>query len=265
MTDESQENGTKAETTPESKEIHRVLREEGSKEIRRHSGAVAWSGLAAGLSMGFSFLTMAVMEAALPDAGWQRLVSGFGYSLGFLIVVLGRQQLFTESTLTAILPILSERSLRQAPRLLRFWAVVLVANLVGTGLFGWLLSYEHLYGPEISAALEKIALGALKDPFWPMLTKAVLAGWLIALMVWLLPSAGSAKMLVIVALTYVVAISHFSHVIAGSVETSFAVFIGAISPLEYLTGFLAPTLIGNTIGGVALVAILNHAPLATEA
>ena len=265
MADEEPSNGAKAETTPKSKEIHRVLREEGEEEVERHSGATAWSGLAAGLSMGFSFLTMAVMQAGLPDAPWQRLVSGFGYSLGFLIVVLGKQQLFTESTLTAVLPFLTKRDWKMLPRLLRFWAVVLVANLVGTVLFGWMLSFDAMFGPKIVAALEDISRQALEDPFWPMLVKAVLAGWLIALMVWLLPGAGPARMLIIVVLTYVVAISHFSHSIAGSVEVAFAVFVGQIPPLDYLTRFLAPTLIGNTIGGIALVGILNHAPLATEA
>ena len=98
-----------------------------------------------------------------------------------------------------------------------------------------------------------------------MAIKAVLAGWLIALMVWLLPSAGSAKMLIIVTLTYVVAIGHFSHSIAGSVEAAFAVFAGEHGVRDYVVGFLVPTVLGNTVGGVALVAMLNHAPLATEA
>ena len=96
------------------------------------------------------------------------------------------------------------------------------------------------------------------------MVKAMLAGWLIALMVWLLPSAKSARLFVILLLTYVVALGRFSHIIAGSVEAFFAVLTGEASIRDYFVGFFAPTIIGNTIGGVALVALLNHAPLAPE-
>ena len=246
-------------------EIHEVIRRAGEDDLSRHSGAVALSGLAAGLSMGFSFLAMALIRAALPDTEWRILLSGFGYSLGFLIVVLGRQQLFTETTLTAVLPVLSSRDWAVVPTLLRYWAVVLVTNLVGTALFALLICHEALFQPAIWDALGGVAAEAMRDSFWPMLVKSVLAGWLIALMVWLLPGSGSARMFVILVLTYFVAIGHFSHAVAGSVEAAFAVFTGHVAPLAYLTHFLVPTVIGNTLGGVALVALLNHAPLAAEA
>jgi formate/nitrite transporter FocA (FNT family) len=83
-------------------------------------------------------------------------------------------------------------------------------------------------------------------------------------MIWLLPGAKSARLFVILLLTYVVAIGRFSHIIAGSVEAFFAVFAGNASLADYAVGFFLPTIIGNTIGGVALVALLNHAPLAPE-
>ncbi len=246
-------------------EIHEVIRREGESDLARRSSAVALSALAAGLSMGFSFLGMALIRSALPDAEWRILLSGLGYSLGFLIVVLGGQQLFTETTLTAVLPVLAARDWRRVPTLLRYWAVVLASNIVGTALFALLVCHQGLFSPALWEALNGVAADAMRDPFWPMLVKAVLAGWLIALMIWLLPGAGSARMLVILVLTYFVAIGHFSHAIAGSVEAAFAVFAGQVPPLAYLTHFLVPTVIGNTLGGVALVALLNHAPLAAEA
>ena len=97
-----------------------------------------------------------------------------------------------------------------------------------------------------------------------MLVKAILAGWLIALIVWLIPGAGQSRLLLILILTYVVAIAHFSHIIAGSVEAAYNVWSGTISFGEYFTRFMFPTLIGNTIGGVSLVAIINHAPVRDE-
>ena len=109
-----------------------------------------------------------------------------------------------------------------------------------------------------------IGRNAISGPFWPTAIRALFAGWLIALMIWLLPSARSARLLVIMLLTYIVALGGFSHVIAGSVESAYAVFAGQASVWDYLTGFFLPTILGNTVGGVALVALLNHAPLAPE-
>ncbi len=162
------------------------------------------------------------------------------------------------------MPLLVKRDAQTWVSLLRFWAIVLAANIAGTLIFAELLAIGGLFDPDVRAALNSIARNAVAGPFWPTLIKSVFAGWLIALMIWLLPSARSARLLVIMLLTYVVALGHFSHIIAGSVESFYAVFVGEASLSAYLTGFFAPTIIGNTIGGVALVALLNHAPLAPE-
>lgn len=250
---------------PHAKEIHDLVLDEGEAELERGFGSLAWSGLAAGLSMGFSFLVMGIMRGALPDRPWAILIDGAGYTVGFLIAVLGRQQLFTESTLTAVLPVLSRSSSGTIPKLLRLWGIVLVANLVGTIIFAWLICHPGLFKPQTWTALNDISVASLDSGFWPMAVKSLLAGWLIALMVWLLPGAGPAQVLIIMILTYVVAIGQFSHMVAGSVEAAFAVFAGRAPPLDYVLRFAVPTLIGNTLGGVSLVAILNHAPLLSDA
>ena len=90
--------------------IHEIVRDQGEEELERSFSGLAWSGIAAGLSIGFSFLVQATLEAFLPDAPWRPLVAGFGYSIGFLIVILGRQQLFTETTLTVVIPVLTRRN-----------------------------------------------------------------------------------------------------------------------------------------------------------
>jgi formate/nitrite transporter FocA (FNT family) len=251
-------------TPPDARVIHEIIREDGEKELERSVRAIAWSALGAGLSMGFSFFTMAILRSDLPEAPWTKLVTGFGYTIGFLIVVLGRQQLFTESTLTAVLPLLTRKDRKTLYQTGRLWVVVLGFNILGTVIFAWLISHDALFDPEIDKALKAIAEEAIKDPFWPMLIKAILAGWLIALMVWLMPGAGQARLLLIIILTYTVAIAHFSHIIAGSVEAAYNVFRGTIGLADYFTRFMIPTLIGNTIGGVSLVAILNHAPVREE-
>jgi hypothetical protein len=91
--------------------VYETIRREGEDELQRPAAAQAWSGLAAGLSMGFSFIAEALLESHLPDQQWRSLISRAGYSVGFLIVILGRQQLFTENTLTVVLPFLLSKNL----------------------------------------------------------------------------------------------------------------------------------------------------------
>ena len=272
---EGQSSGTGADTlsdtfqtaissAPEPVKIHDIIRHDGERELDRSISALAWSGLAAGLSMGFSFLIMAVMRAALPDAPWRILVSGFGYTTGFLIVVLGRQQLFTESTLTAVLPVLTKPTGAAVSGMLRLWAVVLVANVVGTVLFAALLAVPGLFQEPVTQALSEIGQEALRDSFWHMALKSMLAGWLIALMVWLMPSAGQSRLLLILIITYLVAISHTSHLIAGSSEIAYLVIVGQIGIVDYVGHFFVPTFLGNVVGGTSLVALLNHAPVREE-
>lgn len=246
------------------KEIHEIIRQEGEAELERDLGPLLWTGLAAGLSMGFSFTTQALLHAGLPDAAWRHLIASLGYSVGFVIIILGRQQLYTESTLTAVLPLLTKRDLPTGWATLRLWMAVLVANIAGTWLFAVALAWGHPLPPESGGSLARLADEAVSGTFVRTLLRGVFAGWLIALMVWLLPSARSAKILVVVLITYLVSLARLPHIIAGSTEAAYAVLTGAHSIADYWAIFFAPTLIGNTIGGVCLVAILNHAPVAGE-
>ena len=262
--DSTQQRQAASHASPQAIVIHEVVREEGEAEIRRSVGALFWSGTAAGLSMGFSLLTLALLTANLPAERWTVIAAAPGYCVGFVIVILGRQQLFTESTLTAMLPLFVHRDLRTLMAVLRLWGIVLVANLLGTTLVARLLSIEGVFDPAVHDSMRHIGVEIVHSGTIAGVLKAIFAGWLIALMVWVLPSARSARLFVILILTYVVSLGHFPHIVAGSVEAAFAVFSGDAGVGEYLTGFLFPTLLGNTIGGVALAALLNHAPLADE-
>jgi formate/nitrite transporter FocA (FNT family) len=246
------------------KEIHEILRMEGESELERALGPLIWTGLAAGLSMGFSFATQALLHAGLPDTPWRHLIAALGYSVGFVIIILGRQQLYTESTLTAVLPLLTKRDLPTARTTLRLWAAVLAANIVGTWLFASALAWGHPLPPDAARSLGRLADEAVAGTFAHTLFRGIFAGWLIALMVWLLPSARSAKLFVIVLITYLVSLARLPHIIAGSTEAAYAVLIGHRLLADYWLTFFVPTLIGNTIGGVCLVAMLNHAPVADE-
>ncbi|GAN78010.1 formate/nitrite transporter family protein [Acidisphaera rubrifaciens] len=253
-----------AHSAPRALVIHEIVRAEGEEALSRTASALLWSGLAAGLSMGFSFLVEALIASRLPDTPIRHLFESFGYCIGFLIVILGRQQLFTESTLTVVLPVLTRRTVEAAGALLRLWGIVLAANIAGTWVFAWLLTAPGVFRPEVVEALATLARAPTEGTFPVTLVRAVFAGWLVATMVWLLPSARYARFFVVVLITFVVALGGLAHVIAGSVEAGYAVLTGASTIGAYAWRFLVPTLLGNTLGGVAFVALLNHAAIAPE-
>ena len=104
----------------------------------------------------------------------------------------------------------------------------------------------------------------LAGGFWTTLLRGIFAGWLIALMVWLLPFAETARVGVIIIITYLIGIGEFPHIIAGSIEVLYLVVIGEATWSQFITTFFLPTLLGNTIGGVTLVAAINYAQVASD-
>jgi len=239
--------------------VYETIRREGEQELHRPSSALAWSGFAAGLSMGFSLIAEGLLAAYLPDAGWSSLISKVGYSVGFLIVTLGRQQLFTETTLTVILPFLARGKPRLIWTVLRIWGVILLSNLIGTYLFALCVGRIALFDPHIHQVLLRISQERLGPGFPVVFVRAIFAGWLIALMVWLMPAAESARVSIIIIVTYVIGLAGFNHIIAGSNKMFFLIVCGAQSWGAYFLHFFLPTLAGNVVGGVSLVAFLGHA------
>jgi formate/nitrite transporter FocA (FNT family) len=225
----------------------------------RPTSALFWSGIAAGLSMGASLIAEGLLASHLPDTHWKPLVAKFGYSVGFLVVILGRQQLFTENTLTPILPLLQEKTMRKFMQVMRLWGVVLVANLLGCLATAWVANSSAAFGEDVRREFSEIGRQALDGSFATHVLRGVFAGWLIALMVWVLPFAESARFWVIIVLSYIVGLGHFSHVVAGSVQTFFSAIAGEAAWSSVFGSYLVPTFIGNIIGGVALVAAINHA------
>ena len=253
------------EHIPEGEVIYRAIRQDGDHALGESSASLGWSGLAAGLSMGFSLAGEGLLKAHLPEAVWTPLVSKFGYALGFLMVILGRQQLFTEQTLTAMLPLFSAR---RAPgigaNVARLWIIVLVANLAGAAAFAAAAAWTPAFSPEVQAAFLHIGQNALAPPWGATFIRGIYAGFLIATMVWLLPGAGPSRLWIVIILAYIVGVAGLAHVIAGTAECLFVVFKGEATLSAYLGGFLVPSLLGNSIGGVALVASLAHGQHAPE-
>jgi len=244
--------------------VHEAIRLEGEQELQRSSSALFWSGLAAGLSMGFSLVTEGLLRSRLPDAPWRPIVSKFGYSFGFLLVILGRQQLFTENTLTPILPLMLHRTRAMLRNVLRLWGIVLVSNLIGALAISWVLADTGAFRPEVRAAFSEIGHETLSVTISMALLRGIFAGWLIAFMVWLLPSAEAFRVVVIVMLTWLVGLGQLTHIIAGSVEGLYLAASGAVSYPHVAAAYMLPTLAGNILGGVSLVAALNHAQVVSK-
>lgn len=244
--------------------VHEAIRREGEQELRRSSSALFWSGLAAGLSMGFSLIAEGLIRSRLPDEPWCPLITKFGYSFGFLLVVLGRHQLFTENTLTPILPLLLHKNRAMLFGVLRLWAVVLVSNLMGALAIAWVLGNTNVFTPQVRNSFAEIGHDSLSVTFGLALLRGIFAGWLIATMVWLLPFAEAFRVVVIVALTWLVGLGQLTHIIAGSVEVLYLAATGTVSFQHVAVNYMLPTLIGNIVGGVSLVAALNHAQVVSK-
>jgi formate/nitrite transporter FocA (FNT family) len=179
--------------------------------------------------------------------------------VGFLIVILGRQQLFTENTLTVILPLLLHKNLATLVKVVRLWGIVLTSNVVGTFLFALAIVRLHFLEPSIQQSISEIAQSHVGPGFGTMLLRGVFAGGLIALMVWMLPDAESSRVIVILIITYLIGLSSLSHIIAGSTSVFYLVVSSKLSLVCFFTEFFFPTLIGNILGGVSLVSALAHA------
>ena len=262
--DDRREDKAEESHRPDALLLHEIIRAEGVEELRRSGVALALSGFAAGLTMGFSLIVPGVLKAHLPTDAWAELVSSFGYSVGFVIVVLGRQQLFTENTVTPILPLLEHRDARTFWAVVRLWSIVLAANIAATYLIASALAHSDAFEPQVRTAFTELSKHAIESAPGTTFVKAIFAGWMIALMVWILPATGSAAPFVIMLMTWLVAMCGLSHIVAGSVDAFYLFATGDVDLAQYVTHFFLPTLTGNVLGGVALVSVLNYGQVAPE-
>ena len=251
-------------SSPRTPVIYEIVRRLGDEEMDRPVTSLWWSGIAAGLSISFSLLAQGILQAHLPEAPWRLLVVSLGYSVGFVMVVMSRQQLFTESTVTAVLPVMAKLTRTNLWRLARLWGVVLLANMAGTLIAAALCTFTPVLTPELKTAMLEIA-GQILNHSWPeMLFRAIASGFLIATMVWLIPSAEAAQFHVIVVSTYLIAAAGFMHIVAGSVEAFLLVLNGHLGMQPMIIDFVVPVLVGNIIGGTVLFALIAYAQVMKE-
>lgn len=214
--------------------------------------------------MGFSFLARAVFHRYVQDVPAGYLIECFGYTFGFIAVIIARQQLFTENTLTVVLPVMTAPSWHKFARLLRLWGVVLAGNLVGVTLFALGLLKLHQFDAATQASLVDIGRELMHNTPFEMFSKGVLAGWIIAMMVWMVAATEQSRLAIIIICTYLIAICGFTHIVVGSAEAMYMVFAGETSFAEAVLHFGLPTLAGNVVGGSLIFALISHAQVRTD-
>ncbi len=251
-------------SSPRTPVIYEIVRRLGEEEMARPLTSLWWSGLAAGLSISFSLLAQAILQTHLPNESWRPLVSSLGYSVGFIMVILSRQQLFTESTITVVLPVMAEFTPRNVALVGRMWVIVLCANFAGTLFAALFCSLTPVLTPELRAAMLDISRGIMNHGGLEMFVKAISAGFLMAAMVWLIPSADTAQVHVVTLMTYLIAAGGFMHIVAGSMEAFMLVVSRDLTWTAMMVHFILPVLAGNIVGGTALFALLSYAQVMKE-
>lgn len=245
-----------------SRDVLGSLIETALHEMRRERSGLLLSGFSAGLDIGFGPLMMAVVltlsAGSYGDLGTELLLAVV-YSIGFIFVILGRSELFTEHTTLAVVPVLDGQA---SPRqLARLWGLVYVGNIAGGLLFTQLvvLLMPGL-GVVSPAAFETIALKLVTHDLTWLFVGGVFAGWLMGLLAWLVTAAQetTSRLILIVAVTATIGLLHLPHSIAGNVEVLFGLLLSPAVTLSDYLAFLGLSTLGNAFGGAVFVALLKY-------
>ncbi len=230
--------------------------DDGREELARGSAGLALSGLGAGLNVSFSAVALGIVGALSGGVG---LLAYAAYPIGFIFVMLSRQQLFTTNTVTPVVVVLDEdRS--QLWNMLRMWGILFVANVLGALAFAFAVTHAEILPPAaLDLILEEVA-HKMENGFWVLALKGVIGGWLVAFVVWLVAASQDtiSQVFFIWAPVFLIPATGLVHCIAGSTEVMIGVFVGETSFGEFLGGFLVPATLGNAVGGLILVTLLNY-------
>ncbi|NNC22593.1 formate/nitrite transporter family protein [Salinisphaera sp. USBA-960] len=244
-------------------QVYRAIQSEGEDELARPNWSLWWSGIGAGLAIAASVVGRAALHDKLPDNAWRPFIENFGYCVGFVIVILGRIQLFTENTITVILPLMARPSFKMLTRTARLWLIVFVANILGA-IIAALLTYYGSFTPAQAHAAVAVAEPLTHKGWVEMLLEAIPAGFLVASIVWMIPNARGFEIWVILLATYVIAIGGYVHIIVGAMEVAILFLAGQMSLFDSVFVFMIPVLIGNVLGGTALFSLLAYGQVRHE-
>jgi len=248
---------------PTASEIYQQVAKNAKRELSRTNLALAVSGIVGGLTMGLTGLSVALVRAQLGSSSIAAFISMCFYPMGFMAVILGRGQLFTENTLYPVALVLTER--RHFWSTIRLWSIVLTANVIGALLFAMLAVRTSALRTEYADALSQLGAEAVRYPASHIFWSAVVGGWLIAMVAWLVSGSHSitGSVMLIWTLAFVVGLGHFAHCIATSGEILAAVLHGQLGAAQYFF-WLGPAVLGNITGGVLLVSLLEYGQVNLE-
>lgn len=254
----------KTELTSESIETYTIIAQQGLVELSRPIQSLFWSGIAAGLLVSFSWISESIFRAYLPNSSWAYLIENLGYTVGFILVILCKLQLFTENTITPVLPTLTHPTKENFKKTANLWGVSLFANFIGTALAAFFIVHLGIVTPNVLDAA--LALGQHVEHISASssFVRGLPAGLLIAAIVWMIPNSKGSEFWVIFLFTYIIALGDFTHVIVGSAELFALVWAGEAEILSIVFKNIIPTLAGNVIGGTGLFALLAWAQVRNE-
>ncbi|MEE1876960.1 formate/nitrite transporter family protein [Altererythrobacter litoralis] len=247
-----------------SPEIYVEVAREGIEEMGRPSASLFWSAIAAGFLISFSLLLKAVLHHETADLPAGHAIESLGYAIGFILVIYCRLQLFTENTITPVLPTIANPSARNVGNLGRVWGISLLANFIGTAIMALMFAKTPMVTPETLQSMLSISQEVADLSFTESLVKGLPSGLLIAALVWMRPSSGESFLGLILLVTYVIAVGGFTHVVVGSCEIFLLAWTGQGSLGEMMLTNVLPTLIGNVIGGTVLFALIAWAQIRRE-
>lgn len=226
--------------------------QEGTQRLHRSWREVLVTGFFGGSEVAMGVLAYFSVLHAVHDY----LLAGVAFSIGFLALLLGRSELFTEGFLVPVTTVAAKRA--SLWQLLKLWSGTLVANLAGGWVLMWLImtGYPQLHGQAVETAAHYVAA--------PMsvktLTLAVLAGMAITLMTRMQHGTDSVpgKIAAAVVVAFLLAGLQMFHSILDSLLIFGALCTGH-APFGYLDwlGWFGYTVVGNTVGGLVLVTLLR--------
>lgn len=254
---ESDSGAQKELERPTAEDIYRQVARNAKAELKRSNTSLAISGFTGGTFMGLSALGVGLLLGVLGETPGAFVLARLLYPLGFIVVILGRSQLFTENTLYPVALVLAEK--KQLWNTLRLWAVVLPSNCLGALAFATLISRTHALPPAALGAIGKLGLDAVHHPAATVFWSGVMGGWIIATAAWLVSGSHSisGSVMIIWLLTFVVGLGNFAHCIATSGEVLTAVLTHTLPWWRYFT-WLGPAVGGNICGGVLMVTLLEY-------
>jgi formate/nitrite transporter FocA (FNT family)/nucleotide-binding universal stress UspA family protein len=239
----------------ETDEVFQRIIAAADEEVTTKSRELFFSALAGGFAITLTFLIYSSMTA---KTGGAPVRSALLYPIGFIYIILGGYQLYTENTVPPVA--LALERLASLPAMLRQWGIVLVGNFAG-GLFGALiLAYTGVFSPEAAAAAIDISQKGVETGFWDLFFKAGFAGVIVAGVVWLDFAARDtiSRFFLVYIAFLLIPLADLFHVVVSFTELMYLVFLGEAALLPGLVGFVLPVLLGNTIGGVVLVTVVNY-------